>query len=380
MSDSLRPAAALVDRLGDRLDLVLPDAGPTIDRDRLAATSIELRQVAGLAAGRSMALGPGSWDFGPDDRSDGLDDGDPSRIGFTLTLDDDLVPSITPGDHPIRLDDEPVVATTEVAGRMINAGSARFVVTRPRPLRRRSGGDIPAGQIDPWVNDPLPTAPPAAVPGTDPRRLAALRWRSHLGADGVVHRIQAGRSHLWPRDRHHPLFGTAMVGVVDLPVAVPVSIDVVGTSTVLTGSRAHQIAVARHIILGLAATTHPRDLRLGLQSELPDLAFVRNLPHAAASSPSRRADRPPTLLVVDGAASRRLPVMADGGSLLILGRTGVQAPQGATWLGVVDPCTLTIESEPSRRSRRGITPVGFGASLAAELAARLSTVGLDGTT
>lgn len=378
MSDSLRPAAALVDRLGDRLDLILPETGSVIDRDRLAATSIELRQVAGLAAGRSMALGPGSWDFGPDDRSDGLGDGDPTRVGFTLTLDDDLVPSITPGDHPIRLDDEPVVAPTEVAGRMINAGSARFVVTRPRPTRRRSGGDIPAGQIDPWVNEPLPVTPPSAVPGADPRRLAALRWRSHVGADGVVHRIQSGRSHLWPRDRNHPLFGTAVVGVVDLPLAVPISIDVVRTSTVLTGSRAHQLAMARHIVLGLAATTHPRDLRLGLQSELPDLAFVRDLPHAAAAPSSRRADRPPTLLVVDGTGSRPLPVLADGGALLILGRSGAQAPRGATWLGVADPCTLTIETDAAHRTRRGVTPVGFGASLAVELAARLSTVGIDG--
>ncbi len=377
MSDSLRPAALLVDRLGDRLDVVLPESEPAIDGNRLAATSIELRQVAGLAAGRSMALGQGSWEFGPDERSDGLGAGDPDRIGFTLTLDDDLVASIAPGDHPVRLDDEPVVGPTEVAGRMINAGSARFVVARPRPARRRSGGEIPPGQIDPWVTAPLPSTPPAPVPGVDPGRLAALRWRCHAGADGLVHRIESGRSHLWHRDRQHPLFGTAMVGVADLPGAVPIAIDALGANTVLTGCRSHQLAVARHIVLGLAATIHPADLRLGLQSELPDLAFIRDLPHAAASTPPRRSERPPTLLVVDGATNRPMPVLADGGALLVLGQAGSLAPRQATWLGVVDPCSLSIETRQHRRTPRGITPVGFGASLAADLAAELSAVDVD---
>lgn len=379
MADSLRPAELLVDRLGDRLDVVLPDSEPVIDDTRLAATSIELRQVAGLAAGRSMALGPGSWDFGPDDRSDGLDAGDPTRIGFTLTLDDGLVASIAPGDHPVRLDDEPVVGPTEVAGRMINAGSARFVVARPRPIRRRSGGEIPPGQIDPWVTAPLPSAPPVPIPGVDAGRLAALRWQCHVGADALVHRIVAGRSHLWHRDRQHPLFGTAMVGVADLPVAVPVAVDALGANIVLTGRRPHQLAAARHIILGLAATIHPRDLRLGLQSELPDLAFIRDLPHAAVpATPTRRADRPPTLLVVDGESDRPLPVLADGGSLLVLGQAGNLVPRQATWLGVVDPCSLSIETGHRRRTRRGITPVGFGASLGVDLAAELASVAVDG--
>ncbi len=131
------------------------------------------------------------------------------------------------------------------------------------------------------------------------------------------------------------------------------------------------------LVLGLAATIHPRDLRLGLQSELPDLAFIRDLPHAAASSPSRRSDRPPTLLVVDGVSTRPMPVLADGGAVLVLGQAGSLAPRQATWLGVVDPCSLSIETRQHRRTPRGITPVGFGASLAADLAAELSAVDVD---
>jgi hypothetical protein len=405
MGDSLRPAALLVDRLGDRIELILPEVEPVIDGTRLAAARIELRQVAGLSAGGAMELRPGRWDFGPARRGPGrLQGGDPDSVGFTLDVGDDLSVTIEPGDRPVRVGDEPVLGPTEVGGRVIDAGSARFVVARPRPTSHRSGGDVPPEGVAPWAVDPTPCVGPAPRSPRETAELVAQRCRLHLGPDEIRHRIETGSGH-GVRRPGHPLFGTAVVGLTDLAVgadpgqpgrseataAVPVAVDLLGSATVLTGRRSRQLAVARHLLIALAATTDADDVHIALLSDRPDLAFVGDLPHGAGR-PGRAGEGRRTLLVVDrdawwsgptptGGGGRRRhrpepgtdrwPILADGGALLIIGQRADPIPEGADVVAVVDDSTLSVHARgPDRLVRRAV-PIGYGPCLTRELVDRL---------
>ncbi|MGI9596670.1 MAG: hypothetical protein ACR2QK_10945, partial [Acidimicrobiales bacterium] len=264
MTDSLQAAAALADKLGTDFDAVLPETRPVIDCDALAADRIELRQVAGISAGGCLELRPGRYDFGPVEKGPGrLDDGEPDSVGFTLSLDGDMAATVGPGSGPLLLDDEAIVAPTELEGRIINAGSARFVVARPRPPRRR-GGSVRDGGLDeahPWVLSPIPGALGTLGVIDDPADLIGRRRRLHHGPDEIRHRIAGGRDLLWDRGPDHPLFGVAVVAMADVPLRgvdleiaapVPVSIDLLRSPTMIVGERRLQLAVVRHMLLGVA--------------------------------------------------------------------------------------------------------------------------------
>ena len=167
---------------------------------------------------------------------------------------------------------------------------------------------------------------------------------------------------------------------IEVASAAPVSIDAVGSSTVLVGRRSYQLAVARHVILGLAATVDPRDLRVGLHSELPELAFVRDLPHATEVRSGIGGPRRRTLLVVDRATNGprtpgrdRWPILPGGGAMLILGRRHDPIPEGADVVTIVDEAFLSVQGSDGDRVIQGATPIGYAATLAQELADRLAT-------
>ncbi len=409
MTDSLQAAAALADKLGHDFEAALPDTEPVIDCDELAADRMELRQVAGISAGGCLELRPGNYDFGPVSRGPGrLEDGQPESVGFTLRLDDDLVAVVGPGSGPLSLDDEPVVEPTDLDGRVINAGSARFVVARPRPPRRRGGSvrDVQLTGIDPWVVAPIPGR---TAEGSDFVALIDQRRRLHYGPDDIRHRIEGGVGQVWDRDPSHPMFGTAVVAMADVPfqcddfevaAAVPVSLNLVGSTTVIVGERRLQLAVARHILLALAAATHPDDLRLVARSDAPDLDFVRRLPHGAGVDDvgDRSDDGAHRLFIVDRSTEPAPARVADdgrtgGSSLLILAD-----PDGGSGHGrdgrddlidlddeVADVITLSDEATISIAAADGIriddaTPVGFARSMALDLVGKLRLLyGLDTT-
>ncbi|MEM7275599.1 MAG: hypothetical protein AAF547_21160, partial [Actinomycetota bacterium] len=205
MTDFLRAAADLADKLGPiDLDEILPTTEPVIDCDDLAVHKVELRQIAGISAGGRLELTPGcEYDFGPVRRGHGrLDDGQPDSVGFTLRLDDQLSVTVGPGTGPVLIDAEPVTGPTDVGDRVINAGSARFVVARPRPPRKRRGRRREdTERLDPWVLAPVPG--PLGRAGGHPDRAAELvdqRRRLHAGPDEVSHRIEGGGPLLWDRE------------------------------------------------------------------------------------------------------------------------------------------------------------------------------------
>ncbi len=384
MTDSLRAAAKLVDRLGPDVDAILPEPQPTIDYGTIAADRMELRQVAGISAGGTLELRPGNYDFGPVKHGPGrLDDGDPDQVGFTLTLNGNLTATIGPGETPVLVDNQPVVEPTTLGGRVINAGSARFVVARPRPPRKRDAQprEIRLDTVDPWVWEPIPD--PDGL-DTESYPLIHQRRRLHYGPDEIRHRVSGGRSMLWDRDETHPLFGTAVVAMADIPLRgvgveiaapIPVSIDVLGFNTMLIGERRLQLAVARHILLSLAASSHPEDLQLQLLSDREDLEFVADLPHAVGGGPSNGEDGPRRLFVLDRSEGLdRWPLSRfDDGRTSVLALTGPNDSVGvsANLLTVENETSISVVGGGGRPRIGAATPVGFAHPMAVELADRL---------
>jgi hypothetical protein len=370
------------------MDDILPEAGPIIDCDDIPADRMELRQVAGISAGGCMELRPGSYDFGPVQQGPGrLDDGDPDSVGFTLSLNGNLTATIGPGENPVKVDNQPVVEPTTLGGRVINAGSARFVVARPRPPQRRGGPirEIRLDAVDPWVWQPIPE--PGGL-GTESYPLIHQRRRFHYSPDEVCHRIGGGRDMVWDRDQSHPLFGTAVVGMADIPLRgvgveiaapVPVSIDLFTSPTMMVGQRDLQLAVARHILLSLAASSHPDDLQIALLSDRPDLEFVTELPHAngvgASSGDSGHGRRLFILDRSEGLEKWPLNGLADERSsvLALTSDDDVLSP-AANILTVMNESSISVLGGGGQSAIDSATPVGFAAPMALALAKKLSEV------
>ncbi len=139
MSESVALAKALAAQLGDDLDRILgPESSdaPTFEVARSPTLGLELRQVAGLSAGFTQSLPQGEHHFGPGSENPA---GDARTKPFTLTVDEGNVAWITSSVN-VRLDGRVVKEPTEVDRGVIDAGSARFVVSQSRPpARRRSG-------------------------------------------------------------------------------------------------------------------------------------------------------------------------------------------------------------------------------------------------
>ncbi|MBT8241990.1 MAG: hypothetical protein KJN63_12260, partial [Acidimicrobiia bacterium] len=98
---------------------------------------LELRQVAGLSAGFTQTLPAGEHHFGA---GSGNAAGDVRTKPFTLTVDENNTAWITTSVN-VRLDGQVVKGRTAVDRGIIDAGSARFVVSPSRPPTRRRGGN-----------------------------------------------------------------------------------------------------------------------------------------------------------------------------------------------------------------------------------------------
>jgi hypothetical protein len=139
MSESAALAKALVAQLGDDFDRIL--GSETTDAPKFEVTGaptlgLELRQVAGLNAAFTQSLTQGEHHFGVGSDSSA---GDARTKPFTLTVDEDNVAWITTSAN-VRLDGQVVKDRRAVDRGVIDAGSARFVVSQSRPPTRRRGG------------------------------------------------------------------------------------------------------------------------------------------------------------------------------------------------------------------------------------------------
>jgi hypothetical protein len=158
MTESAALAKALAAQLGDDLDRILgPESSdaPTFEVAKSPTLGLELRQVAGLSAGFAQSLPPGEHHFGPGSENSA---GDERTKPFTVTVDDGNIAWITSSVN-VRLDGRIVKEPTEVGRGVIDAGSARFVVSQSRPPARRRTG---SGQR-------------AVLRAAEPPRLAQIR-------------------------------------------------------------------------------------------------------------------------------------------------------------------------------------------------------------
>jgi hypothetical protein len=196
---------------------------------------------------------------------------------------------------------------------------------------------------------------------------------------------------LWDRDQQHPLFGTAVVALADIPLKgagleiaapVPVSVDVVHHNSMLVGQRRLQLAVARHIVLSLGAACHPEDLEIVLLSDRSDLDFVTDLPHAVGGGSPSSDDRPAPrrLFVIDHSAGlARWPLARfDDGRTSVLAVTNENdsLSSDANILTVMNEATISVLGAGGRSRIDDATPVGFAHPMAVELAGKLAAVHL----
>ncbi len=158
MSESSALAKALAAQLGDDLDRILGanESGIRTEFSMVEqpASGLELRQVAGLTAGYTQPLGPGTHNFGSASASPA---GDDQTRPFTLTVGEDHVAWLPGKERGIRLDGLPISTPTRVDHGVIDAGSARFLVAQSRPPTRRRGGStvVPGTPTDVGPTGPL---------------------------------------------------------------------------------------------------------------------------------------------------------------------------------------------------------------------------------
>lgn len=130
----------------------------------IVRSEIEFRQIAGLTAGETMNLAPGSYDFGSDDSN---------AATFSLEIGADCSTIfVVPGESGVFLDVDLITERTPLNGRTINAGSARFRVGTPRPVSRDRRSVIAGGapQIEiPTISAEFPTGAPQQLSGLIPK-------------------------------------------------------------------------------------------------------------------------------------------------------------------------------------------------------------------
>jgi S-DNA-T family DNA segregation ATPase FtsK/SpoIIIE len=204
------------------------------------------------------------------------------------------------------------------------------------------------------------------------RHLLEARW----GASRWIDVVRVGSPHLWERRATHPDGGEVVVGAADEVVpwelesgfpelaeelerwgvlpAVPLAVHLGEGALGLVGDRRVALAVARAVLVQLAAQLGPADLELAAGPELaePEWGWLAWLPHLVASphpDPAcvagdvggNRDDRPPPMrvLVLDGpvsvgalpAAVRSALEQAQSTAVVVADTDG-ELPPGCRWV------------------------------------------------
>jgi hypothetical protein len=364
MLDALEPAAALVDRLGGRADLGRRSTvGLNVEGGhgrelppRLTAARMEMRQIAGISAGGRFELRPGHYEFGPTTTGAGrLDEGDPDEVGFELIVDQGLTAFVTAAPGAVTLDGVPVTDPVPVGDAVIDAGSARFVVARPRPMSNRRS---------------LATRP-------------SDRHVAHLGPDEVIHRIEADADR-GDRPVGHRLFGTALVGwraagQAKRPTDPAMAVDLLGSPTVIAGRSSLRSALVRQMVLTLAVTCNPVDLAIELRSDDQGLAPLAALAHC---QPDVRPFARHRLVVAEHTSTGRgRPLASDSATqtLTLVDRTVDDADWAADVVRLIDESTLELSRGGEGPNATRAIPIGMARSLTADLVDRLAQRSDSGT-
>lgn len=121
-------------------------------------TIVQLAHVAGLTAGKTMPLIPGTYEFGPNDADDeGLGMGDPTSVSFILEVRRTGEVVLTPGQIAVSIEGQRVSSPVNIVpGHTIQAGADHFVLLAPteaagagrRPMAPTSPITIRAAEVD----------------------------------------------------------------------------------------------------------------------------------------------------------------------------------------------------------------------------------------
>ncbi|MGF1600277.1 MAG: hypothetical protein ACFCVK_25830 [Acidimicrobiales bacterium] len=313
---------------------------------------LQLRQIAGLTAGATMALRPGAYEFAEGD----------APGAFRLEVDRHERAIVIPGAVMASIDTFPVTEPTPLGSGVLDVGSARFLIRHTRQRRRATewlDHHHAIERISETIVVPsdLPEETPAEPDAGRRRRWRRPRDDHRLDAPGTldvrswefVEQVRQSRTETAERERYHhpdpsellirardrapilgvrppghPLFAKVGVIVADMPwmpdfddinaipewlgahlrplmslPSIPIPADLTVGPLGIAGSRPAGRACARHVLLSLYGLS-TADLTVHVATTDPDAwAWGDEL---LDPSPIRRTKGLP-VVVVDGPAS-----------------------------------------------------------------------------
>lgn len=403
MSESRDRAAALMKRLDGNLDFLNTEPKAQLGQIAVPPRRRELRQMAGISAGGSVALEPGTYDIGWLEAGTGrLTSGTPTAIAFRLIVDDNLDVIVEQRSSDAIVNCEPLIGTYPIATEVLSVGDARFVIVTPNAAgrNRRRQPTEPARHLRggrQWIEDPMPVAvvsesaidlgdeafvhPPLLL-----TEMVDARRRLHLCPDEIRQQAANGGPEVGRRCGGHRLFGTAAVAVADIPAvadgltigvapSVPLSVSLGAGNVTIAGPEHLRLAIARQVVLSLATASRPDQFSIARCPLGQAFDFCRMLPHWQPSN-SGSTDEAPALVITNG-ASDESEIAGDWHLRLIEAPTEkadatdrLTDGQRTNYVCLESLDTLSVGGHSFTAS----APLGFSDSMAFEIAADLAEV------
>jgi hypothetical protein len=314
-----------------------PVAGKTADASSvLRSLELEMRQVAGLTAGSTIALTPGkAYEFSESTKG----------VSFGIKVLEDGQVIVLPGSVQAIVNDVEATEPVFLGNGILQVGSACFSVRparppvsdTPRSEERHDAeampGAIAVPPLDRSSGPPArgrvgdPTTPAGAFLDTVRRTRDAVAERhrlTHPDPEEIKSRLIRLEPGLWERDTDHRLFARFSVAyatipwqprfdtpelipeqlhqaIVDMSLLpwVPVTATLQRGPLGIVGSRAAVLACARHAVVSLAALSAPGDIGFWVvtgRRHLEDWQWTTSLP----ISMSPEGDGSFMVAVVDG--------------------------------------------------------------------------------
>jgi hypothetical protein len=388
-----------------------------------------MRQVAGLTAGSSAGLQPGSFQFRESNQ----------ELGFSLSVDAEGTVAVIPGASSSMVAEIPIQQPTLLGEDILNVGSACFAVRPPRPasspehrleLLHQARSTTPAVTVPPNLSaapgDNVQTASArfgvmfatkgdAADQGLSPaawqfleslrdaRSDVAERHRQlHPDPEELRSRLSRLDPGLWDRNVDHPYFARFAVAYATIPWEprfdrpelvplelhrpvremsclpwVPVTANLLSGPLGIVGNRSAVLAAASSAVISLSALTSPDAIEFSIltgedmvdawdwTAELP-----RNLfPTGGSAYRIAVADG---MAHFDGAGLDHETVRRNEMGLIALGQTLDDLPDYCATVLQIDSagrCTVTNHLG----ERVDGTPIGLAKSAAASLARSIAS-------
>ncbi len=401
-SHHTRATVPLGIEFADLPNLSRPD--PSVDPQTLThplPSPLELRQIAGLTAGGSIALDQGITRMGLS-----ADD-----VGFELFVDRMGIVTITPGSQAVRLDGLVVDRPTPVGAAVIDVGSARFMVARRRSSAPRRRVTLRTEQAAPEPVIPVPDRHPAIDPDAfdaelvkrvsaarrvvmaqhrrihpDPSELVTIarsddgqRWTRRRGDSDFCHVSIAHAECPWqPRfDNTAKIPNASVAALDDLRYLVSASLmtDLSAGPLAVVGDRSACLAVARQIMVSLATLCAPTDLEVAVLAPSQRASawhWADELPHTLGGN-----DAAVPILFVDGVEQfddslGAALIDSCGAGAVILADDASQLPMPSAMTIMVTAHGLaTVIDHRSGATVMGATPLGLTEARAAAAAVAL---------